>query len=121
MVLLNRRGQSTAEYVICLSVVIGAWVAMQVYVKRGIQGRIKGVTDTADGLLLDQGLTRAELPLQYEPYYNAAGTVNTDTDNSMNEAMSAGGLIARTAINDSTVRTGSSTQGADLAVDDAWQ
>ncbi len=45
MRLLKKAGQSTAEYAIVIALVVGALVVMQVYVKRGIQGRFKDTTD----------------------------------------------------------------------------
>ncbi len=42
---LNRRGQSTLEYAVLIVVIIAALVAMQVYLKRGIQGRMRESSD----------------------------------------------------------------------------
>ena len=41
----GKRGQSTLEYVILIIIVAGALLAIQVYVKRGIQGRMKQASD----------------------------------------------------------------------------
>lgn len=41
----KKRGQSTLEYAILIVIVIGALIAIQVYIKRGIQGRLKSATD----------------------------------------------------------------------------
>ena len=46
--LINRRmkkGQSTLEYAILIIVVMAALLSIQVYVKRGIQGRFKSAAD----------------------------------------------------------------------------
>ena len=46
--LLNKRrqkGQSTLEYAILIIIIIGALLSIQVYIKRGIQGRLKQATD----------------------------------------------------------------------------
>lgn len=43
--LLSKRGQSTLEYAVLVVVIIGALIAMQVYVKRGVQGRLRESTD----------------------------------------------------------------------------
>lgn len=45
MRIAKTRGQSTAEYAIVIALVVGALVVMQVYVKRGVQGRFKDTTD----------------------------------------------------------------------------
>jgi hypothetical protein len=46
MLRFDKRAQSTAEYAIVIALVIGAVVAMQVYVRRGLQARMKGAVDT---------------------------------------------------------------------------
>jgi hypothetical protein len=66
---LNQRAQTTAEYAILIAIVIGAVVAMQVYMRRGMQGRIRNVVDHvgAGGKVGDTDFAfKAE---QYEPYY----------------------------------------------------
>lgn len=93
MLRLMRKGQSTAEYAIVIGLVVAAAVAMQVYVKRGIQSKIK---DAVDGTL-GAG--------QYEPYYLT--TSNTSTRNLNNsEATSTGGGVART-VSDASNSSGS--------------
>ena len=45
---LNRRkkkGQSTLEYAILIIIIIGALLSIQIYIKRGVQGRLKQATD----------------------------------------------------------------------------
>lgn len=39
------KGQSTLEYAILIIIIIGALLAIQVYIKRGYQGRLKSATD----------------------------------------------------------------------------
>lgn len=43
----NRRekGQSTLEYAVLIIIIIGALLSIQVYIKRGIQGRLKSSAD----------------------------------------------------------------------------
>ena len=41
----RKRGQSTLEYAILIIIIIGALLSIQVYIKRGIQGRLKSATD----------------------------------------------------------------------------
>jgi hypothetical protein len=41
----KKRGQSTLEYAILIIIVIGALLSIQVYIKRGLQGRLKSATD----------------------------------------------------------------------------
>lgn len=42
---LSQRGQSTLEYAVLIVVIIAALIAMQVYLKRGIQGRTRESAD----------------------------------------------------------------------------
>lgn len=41
----RKKGQSTLEYAILVIIIIGALLSIQVYIKRGIQGRLKGAAD----------------------------------------------------------------------------
>jgi Flp pilus assembly pilin Flp len=41
----QKRGQSTLEYAVLVVVIIGALLAMQTYIKKGVQGRLKGAAD----------------------------------------------------------------------------
>lgn len=41
----NKRAQSTLEYAVLIIIVIGALLTIQVYIKRGVQGRLKQATD----------------------------------------------------------------------------
>lgn len=111
---LKPAGQSTAEYAILIGVVIAVAVGMQLYVKRGMQSQFKGVVDKLNK-------DTSNPILQYEPYYTAAGSFDNKTSNSQAEAMTKGGKIAITSINDSTTRDGSATQGVNLVDDDAWK
>jgi len=66
---LNRRtAQSTGEYAILIGLVIAAVVAMQVYVKRGLQGQLKDAMDTFS---TTANFTSSPTK-QYEPYYLAS-------------------------------------------------
>ncbi len=40
-----RAGQSTLEYAVLIIIVIGALLSIQVYIKRGIQGRLRSSAD----------------------------------------------------------------------------
>lgn len=85
--LRNRKAQNTMEYALLIAIVIGVFSAMQLYVRRGMQGRIKnGVDnapemvlsnmDTADAAKVKGMLGEAE---QYEPYYVAKGEYGMQT------------------------------------------
>ena len=67
MLIKCRKAQSTLEYALVVAVVVGALLAMQVYVKRGIQGRLKTATD--------------DIGDQYSPgYTESVITVEIDSD-----------------------------------------
>ena len=41
----ERKAQSTVEYAVLAAVVVGALLAMQIYVKRGVSGKLREATD----------------------------------------------------------------------------
>ena len=43
--LRNIKGQNTLEYIVLIIIIIGALLSIQVYIKRGVQGRLKQATD----------------------------------------------------------------------------
>jgi len=93
---LAKRAQTTAEYAIVIALVIGAVVAMQVYVRRGLQGRVREVVDHtgAGGSVGD-----AELKFsgsQYEPYYLTSDATSTQQA-SATETLQEKGAVARTS------------------------
>lgn len=61
----KKTGQSTAEYAIVIGLVIAAAVAMQVYVKRGVQAKIRGASDYSPNSTIFK-------TSQYEPDYSTS-------------------------------------------------
>ena len=109
--MLNRKGQNIAEYSILIALVIAAAVAMQTYVKRGIQGRIADVVDHAPAIdTAGAGNTTVTLNFntkQYEPYY-LDSEADVSADRTYDEAWAVRGGVDRTNINETTTRaTGS--------------
>jgi uncharacterized protein (UPF0333 family) len=45
MLYMGKKGQSTLEYVILIGFVVAALIAMGIYMKRGIQGKLRESTD----------------------------------------------------------------------------
>jgi len=43
---MRQRGQSTLEYAVVIAVVLAALLAIQIYVKRGVQGKLRSSTDS---------------------------------------------------------------------------
>ena len=42
----HNRGQSTLEFTLLITLVIGALLAMQLYMKRGVEGKLRSNTDS---------------------------------------------------------------------------
>jgi Flp pilus assembly pilin Flp len=103
-ILRSKRAQTTAEYAILIGLVVAALVAMQTYVKRGLQGRMKDATDQF-GV---QNPTLNTTP-QYEPYYMQQSTTQ-NTNASDTENIALGGAVTRTN-SDTSTRTGTQTYG----------
>jgi hypothetical protein len=96
--MLNRKGQNIAEYSILIALVIAAAVAMQTYVKRGLQGRVRDAVDyTGNNTTAGFSFTGN----QYEPYYASSASNQTQKHVAVvNEA--ANGQINTTLTTDST-------------------
>jgi hypothetical protein len=96
-----RKGQSTAEYAIVFGLVIAAAVAMQVYVKRSIQGKMKDAADYNDPAA-SMLTTR-----QYEPDYQSTQDMVSTRDAAETATTSQGGSITRAISGeDVSTRTG---------------
>lgn len=98
---LGKRAQTTAEYAVLIALVVGAVVAMQIYIKRGLQGRIRNVVDdtTVGGQVNNGGILTGE---QYEPYYaSSTGSTNQTVSDSGN--VGAGGTESKTSQTTTTV------------------
>jgi len=103
---LNKRAQSTAEYAILIAIVIGAAVGMQVYVKRGLQGRVHDAVGYVEG---NAGGATLFTGNQYEPYYSTSAMTST-RDASVRDGMAAGGVVTKTIVGqDVSTRTGLQT------------
>lgn len=79
LILKERRAQNTLEYALMIVVIIGAFTAMQLYARRGMQARLKSGIDVTPGYIIgeanltnDTGIFGNET--QYEPYYYTKGT-----------------------------------------------
>lgn len=84
---IRENGQTFVEYALVLALVLSAFLAMQVYVQRGLQARCRD----ASRYLIDQMRGKinpprsefpvVEVPYQYEPYYtNSEFTVNQESN-----------------------------------------
>jgi Flp pilus assembly pilin Flp len=73
--MLGQRGQSTLEYAVLVVVIIAALIAMQTYLKRGIQGRVRESSD--------------QIGEQFSPGYTVSNRVTTTFAN-QSEVQNAG-------------------------------
>jgi len=81
--LRKKKAQSTLEYAILIIIVIGALLSIQIYVKRGVQGRLKSATD--------------DIGDQYKPFssnmtvetYLSSNTRDTFSDGASNSELTA--------------------------------
>lgn len=96
-----RKGQSTLEYALIIAVVAGALIAMQVYIKRGVQGKLKATAD--------------EIGEQYSPGYTTSNTV-TVTGTTTNESL-AGGVTSSSSV---TTQSRDETYDVSEAENEYW-
>jgi hypothetical protein len=100
------KAQSTAEYVIVLGLIVAAVMAMQTYVKRGFQGRIKDAVDYVDQGGVTSGVVTFNTR-QYEPYYLSSSFSSNRSSNEA-EDMGDGGAVNRSTSEESE-RVGNQT------------
>lgn len=125
------KAQSTAEYAIILAVVVGAAIAMQTYVKRGLQARQKAGTDAFTGINATfagiNGTSSATFgPLaQYEPYY-LESSYERFQENVEQEHMGGGNVVKEKVADISATKDGgyqmqAVANGTRTARDGNWQ
>jgi len=74
------RGQSITEYTVFITVVVMALLAMQIYLKRGVQGKIKDMADYISPSLYNPNTTTSDYNITRSKIYNmtyARGEANT--------------------------------------------
>jgi Flp pilus assembly pilin Flp len=95
------KGQNTAEYAILIALVIGAVIAMQVYMQRSIQAKMR---DAGSFMTTSNSMGQAfpgvdNSKSQYEPYYKASNyetTRDSDEFSSLNATEAGAGSTADT-------------------------
>lgn len=97
----KRRGQSTLEYGVLIAIVAGALIAIQLYLKRSMEGKSKKAAD--------------EIGDQYDAEHSAITTVTHVESNSVTQVI--GGVQPRTISNASTTRN----QSVDESIDSATE
>jgi uncharacterized protein (UPF0333 family) len=88
----SSRGQSTLEYVILLGFVVAALIAMGIYMKRGMAGKLRESTD--------------QIGEQYSPEHTTSD-YTTNTNMTQNEVVSSGGVSKTTISQNQQVKSGS--------------
>ena len=73
----NRKGQSTLEYGVLIALVVGGLITMQLYMKRGVQGRLRSATD--------------DIGAQFSPT-GVSGTTQTKTGSKTQTTRDTGGV-----------------------------
>jgi uncharacterized protein (UPF0333 family) len=88
MFYLRTKGQSTLEYVILLGFVVAALIAMGVYMKRGVSGKLRDSTDQI-GEQYEAGKTTGKYTIVSNMAQNetlaAKGVVTTDIQTNKQE------------------------------------
>ncbi len=103
--LSKKRGQSTAEYAVLIALVIGAAIAMQTYVKRGLQGRTHGASNryfnevTANASSGWDQISNIPVTgsMQYEPGELESRSTQTVSEQTANTTIQTGGKVDRTS------------------------
>lgn len=101
----NKKGQSFIEYSALIVVVILALIAMQSYVKRGIQGKLRESADSIGGQY-EPGKTYSDFNTSSSSYITTVSSLTINPDDTTN---------ATTVVNthyDRQQRQGSETVGA---------
>ena len=94
----TKKAQNTAEYAIVIALVVAVAVAMQTYVKRGLQAGVKFAVDKVKKSDTAQG--------QYEPYYLESSYDTKISAYKDTEKTTEGGGVTRTfGVDDGSVKT----------------
>lgn len=96
--LKRKKGQSTLEYAMVIAVIVAALVAMQIYMKRSVQGKLRSATD--------------DIGQQYS-VGNMTGTVTTQAGTVVSTEKSGGALGRGVSKYEITSATGTTKGGAE--------
>ncbi len=100
------RAQSVSEYTLFVAIILIAVIAMNTYVKRGLQGRYADVTDSTISVLRTKTAT-TDVPAQYEPYYADSQNI-VDVPRKIGEVMTAS-KVTRNLLTEGNTTTATST------------
>lgn len=94
----KRKGQSTVEYALIVGVIVASLIAMQTYVKRGLNARYHDGVNFLTTETAAIGSTN-----QYEPYY-VASNYDTQTGRQSTETVGERGQTTRSTAREETTR-----------------
>lgn len=101
------RGSNFLEYAIILGLVTMIFAAMNIYVKRGIQGRIRDLSDYFIA-------PRSEHTEDLVPDSSTSSTTNTDASTTMSAQLLSAGATTVTSSENSAIGSTTVTQDWDL-------
>lgn len=106
--IFGKKGQNTAEYAIVIALVIAAALAMQTYVKRGLQGRVHDASDRfydkittgaqADWEKISTTTADDLASKQYEPEKLSSKSTQEVLEDYEKSDMAKGGTVTRKSI-----------------------
>jgi uncharacterized protein (UPF0333 family) len=91
---LSKKAQTTAEYAILIALVVGAVIAMQIYVRRSLQSKIRDAADFTVNVSAANASFNFTSRGQYEPYYYNS-TSSTTQRQTLTENMETSGRLTR--------------------------
>lgn len=109
--ILKQKGQSTLEYALVIAVIVAALIAMQTYIKRGFQGKMKASVD-------DVGEQFSAGASTYE--YNTTSTAESDETTLSGADVTALGGTTTSTSNSRQQRTGSEYVQTYGDADERW-
>ena len=91
----QKRGQSTLEYAVLIVVIIGALLTIQVYIKRGVQGRLKSAADDIGDQFSPGNTNEVRHTNRFSNTYEtfAAGNATTNLFNETTNATSNAAIV----------------------------
>jgi uncharacterized protein (UPF0333 family) len=78
---MHKKGQSTLEYAIIVAVVVAALFAIQIYMKRGVQGKLRQSTDDI-GAQFEANATGTQVDFEITQQTTSVQTIENQTTTS---------------------------------------
>lgn len=105
--LIKINAQSTVEYAVLIACIVAAVIGMQIYLKRGIQGRLRGAGDE-----IGQQYSATNTESTTTTTTNSNWTINQSMINIGNDIDPKYGLKTNTTFNETTTKSGNEKIGA---------